>query len=321
MPRMNGLDMLEEIRQLDYEIPAILTTAHDETNFLMKAIKVNVSYYALKPINTPILLENVQKFCMMNHQQNLIVKKEKELSSYIDIIDQVATITKIDHDGTLLNVNELFCDISLYDKDEIIGKSIKEVTHKDILTTVYLSMEETIHKGQNWEGLYKSIDKDGNHFYLRISAIPDFDDDTNQMTQCTFVGFITTEDEQDKRDTMQKVRQNIIEQRKKESQLNKKIEHLENITKHKGDSIEIDFLQTSLQKYKERNTTLLNQTKHYEKDISFLKNKLSNIIEAEMTKRHDLMERNKILQITNKSLRESVIHLQNKLKEPGGSKK
>jgi PAS domain S-box-containing protein len=317
MPRMNGLDMLKEIRKLDYDIPVILTTAYKDSELLMKAIEFNASYYALKPISTPILLENIQKFCMMRHNYDLIIQKEKKLSTYIKIIGQVATIAKIDQNNHFIEVNKLFCEMLLYNENEIIGKHIKDITHGDILATVYVSMNEAIQQGENWEGRYKYIDKDGNSIYFKIFAIPEYDDDLEQMNSCVFVGFIATEDEKDKRNTMQKVRQNILEQRKKISDLKSKIRKLENSLKQQeaiqGGLIDVDFLKESLEKYKNQNAKLTIQITRYENDINMLKKKLASTSEIESTRRRDYLERNEALQNSNTQLQEKLINLQNKL--------
>ena len=51
MPKMNGIAMCEKIRELNKEIPIVVTSAHNDTDFLKKAIDVGVSTYAMKPID------------------------------------------------------------------------------------------------------------------------------------------------------------------------------------------------------------------------------------------------------------------------------
>ena len=318
MPNLSGLEMLAQIRKIDTDIPAILTTAHGESNFLMEAIKANVSYYAMKPINTQLLLENVQKFCMIKHHQKLIERKEQKLSSYMNIIDNVATITKIDKSSNFTEVNELFCEVSGYSKDELIGKNIKDTTHVDILPTVYENMQEALTEGNNWEGTYKSIDKNGDTFYLRMFAIPEFDDNSQEMNGCVFIGFVTTEDERDKRDTMQKVRHNIIEQKKKETELRNRIKELELETQQNSNisnnfNAEQNFMKETLEKVKDKNAKLLSQITYYEKDIANLENRLTNIVETEKTKRQELIDVNKELKNANETLKTKLIHAQNQL--------
>ena len=94
MPNLNGIEMVREIRALDEEVPIIFTTAHGESNYLMEAIKLKVSYYALKPINTTELLQNVSKLCTIEHNKLLVAKKEEQLSQYMDIMNELTSIFK-----------------------------------------------------------------------------------------------------------------------------------------------------------------------------------------------------------------------------------
>ena len=51
MPGMSGLAMVEEIRKLDPSVPVIVTTAFEQTDYLMHAIELGVDRYVLKPID------------------------------------------------------------------------------------------------------------------------------------------------------------------------------------------------------------------------------------------------------------------------------
>ncbi len=316
MPKMNGLEMLSAIREFDTEIPAILTTAHGETDFLMEAIRVNVLYYALKPIDTPELLTNIQKFCLVKHHQNLLKRKEEELRSYINIIDQVSAIAQVDRHGNFIDVNDLFCDVSLFNKEELLKKNMLDITHKDTISKTHNQMYEKILSGVTWEGLYKCIDKDEDPFYLRIYAIPEFDDSTDEMIGTMFIGFIATEDEKEKKDTMTKVRQNIMEQKKKAMHLQGKIRQLEatqnliDIPKMRN---EYQLMQNTLEKHKVKNSKLLNQINHHEDTMAGLRNKLEGIAQSELLKRQSLMEKSKSLQLENATLKETLIHTKNQL--------
>jgi len=70
MPEMNGLTMLEEIKNIDENIPCILTTAHGEFDYFMKANDLGVFRYMQKPLDINELLEAVNDF-----QDGLKVKK------------------------------------------------------------------------------------------------------------------------------------------------------------------------------------------------------------------------------------------------------
>jgi len=56
MPKMNGLELAEQIRKVDKETPIIIATAHTETDYLLRAIELRLIKYIVKPI-TSVKLE------------------------------------------------------------------------------------------------------------------------------------------------------------------------------------------------------------------------------------------------------------------------
>ncbi len=51
MPGMDGLTMVQRIRELDPAVPVIVTTAFEETNFLLRSIEIGVDKYVTKPVS------------------------------------------------------------------------------------------------------------------------------------------------------------------------------------------------------------------------------------------------------------------------------
>jgi len=75
MPIQNGLEMIQEIRKNNQDIPIIVTSAFNDNNYLLQAINLGVEYYLIKPI----LLEKLET------KLNKIIKQifqERELLSY-----------------------------------------------------------------------------------------------------------------------------------------------------------------------------------------------------------------------------------------------
>lgn len=50
MPGISGLEMAREIRRLDSRIPIVVTTAFEQTNYLLQAIEIGIDKYVTKPI-------------------------------------------------------------------------------------------------------------------------------------------------------------------------------------------------------------------------------------------------------------------------------
>jgi len=70
MPKMDGLEMIHEIKKQNEKIPCILTTAHGEYDYFMRANEIGVYRYIQKPLNINELFEAIKDF-----QNGLEVKK------------------------------------------------------------------------------------------------------------------------------------------------------------------------------------------------------------------------------------------------------
>lgn len=55
MPVMDGLAMARAIRELDPQVPIIVTTAFEQTDYLIRAIELGIDRYVVKPIQSELL--------------------------------------------------------------------------------------------------------------------------------------------------------------------------------------------------------------------------------------------------------------------------
>jgi len=74
MPRMSGLEMIRLIRKENDSIPIIVTTAHQEVEYLLDCIELNVSGYLLKPIQLKQLTKVIKQTC-----EKIYYEKQNEL--------------------------------------------------------------------------------------------------------------------------------------------------------------------------------------------------------------------------------------------------
>jgi len=65
MPRLNGLEMVKQIRQNDTTTKIIVATAFLETSYLLQAVELGLIKYLIKPITADKLLP-VLKTCMLD---------------------------------------------------------------------------------------------------------------------------------------------------------------------------------------------------------------------------------------------------------------
>lgn len=50
MPKINGLEFIKKIRQVDQNTPIVVTSAYTDQNFLLESIKLSLVEYVVKPI-------------------------------------------------------------------------------------------------------------------------------------------------------------------------------------------------------------------------------------------------------------------------------
>jgi len=176
MPRMNGLEMIKEIRRIDEHIPILVLSAYNETDYFMESIKVGVDGYLLKPIELNQFLGMLQKVT-----QKLTLKSEAEknlhfLHQYQEATDKSSIISKINLDGQFTYINDEFCDISGYSREELLGKTYDILNHPDMPESTTLSMWQAIKIEQTtWSGMLRNISKNGDSYYVRATIKPIFD--------------------------------------------------------------------------------------------------------------------------------------------------
>lgn len=92
MPVMDGMEFLEKVREIDLEIPAIITTAFTEVEYLKRSIDLHVDKYITKPIDMMQLfrvLDRASNVVIQKReieQRDLVIKKMLEMKPYYSII-------------------------------------------------------------------------------------------------------------------------------------------------------------------------------------------------------------------------------------------
>jgi len=96
MPRLNGLDMASYIRAQDKDVQIIIATAHSDTEYLLRAVELQLVKYIIKPITKEKLqnalsmsielIEDKSKFnlhlskeYLYNAYEKIIYKNKKEI--------------------------------------------------------------------------------------------------------------------------------------------------------------------------------------------------------------------------------------------------
>ncbi len=313
MPNMDGIEMLSKIRELNKDIPFIFTTAYSETEYALNAIKYGVSHYAIKPINTRELLMHINDVCNLKYNQKKLARTKIELERYIDIVEQVAIISKTDVNGIITHVNDTFCEISKYSKDELIGQNHNIIRHPDMPSLLFKNLWDEIKTGKTWKGKIKNKTKNEKPYYINTSIFPICEHECeDDILEYISVSFLTTEEEVKKREFRNKVLHNIQDSKRRDIVSRNKIVELEEKLKR---YTHFDFIQESFEKEKKNSRKLKGQINSYENDISTLNQRLRNIMIKTNEKISATLDVSKKLKSKNNTFLEELVFLKKDLKE------
>lgn len=317
MPNMNGIEMVKNIRELDDQIPVIFTTQDDDKNHLMSAINLKAAAYILKPIETKILLKNILKFGKIEHKSQVLQNKRKEMAEYMEIMHHISSIFKVTCDGKIIETNTMLSQLSEYSQEELVEKNLDDILDTDAIFIDFKTIEKFVLQCSLYKGKLKFLSKTQRAFYLNTTVLPLYNDQNMELKGYIFIGIDQTIDEQEKQQKMQRVRQNIKEQRKKESELIQKIHTLEEEKKEilttRLTQNETQIVLDKLTKEKKKVEVLKDQINHYELKIQLLLKQKEKLVQADQETKYQETKKKNESRKQMQQLQSKIIELQSKI--------
>ena len=170
MPILNGLEMIKKIKDINKNVPIIVTTAFSNKEYLLEAIDIGVDKYVLKPIDIAKLLQVMS--------QSLVYHELKDL--YTDKLTNLPNRNKLKKDLDDYNMNLM----ALLDIDEfatindLFGEKIGDTILYELANKIknYFSKNEYFvyrMEADKFAIVAKQNNKDVNEFYDLCKAFAD----------------------------------------------------------------------------------------------------------------------------------------------------
>ena len=90
-------------------------------------------------------------------------------NTYQEAIENSNIVSKTDINGIITFVNDEFCKISGYSKDELIGQNHNIVRHPETPTSNFENLWKTILSKKSYKATVKNLTKNGKTIYLNTT--------------------------------------------------------------------------------------------------------------------------------------------------------
>lgn len=116
--------------------------------------------------------ETEERFTQLTREQERLLK---ELNNRQKALDRAAIVSETDLRGTITFVNDSFCQISGYSREELIGQNHRLVNSRYHSKEFFQEMWATISSGRVWKAEIKNKNKNGSYYWVDSTIAPIFD--------------------------------------------------------------------------------------------------------------------------------------------------
>lgn len=182
------------------------------------------------------------------------------LSEYKKAVDISNIVSKTNPKGIITYVNEKFCEISGYTKEELIGYAHNIIRHPSMDRAIFKNLWDTVKSKKPWNGIVTNMAKNGSSYVVDTTVIPILDIDGD------IIEFIAVRHDITEFENTKEQLQNINKVMKS------KVDELYSVTSSLEEKATKDQL-TGLYnraKFEEIFSYSINKAKYYDKELSII---------------------------------------------------
>ncbi len=99
-------------------------------------------------------------------------RNQIELVGQMAALNNAAIVSEVDTKGYILSVNDEFCRLAKYTREELVGQKQSIVRHPDMPAELFKDLWSTITQGKVWKGEVKNRAKDGSYYWVAATITP-----------------------------------------------------------------------------------------------------------------------------------------------------
>lgn len=146
-------------------------------NFFLSTLTIAIVFIEINFIYRKIYNKNKNKLSSTIISLEELETKYKELQSIEVGLNNSFLVSIADTNDIILDVNDKYCEVTKYSKDELIGKRQSILNSGFHSNEFWKELYEKVLSGSTWRNEIQNIDKDGNKFWVDTVITPIFNVD------------------------------------------------------------------------------------------------------------------------------------------------
>ncbi len=171
MPKLNGIEMVEKIKAMNPEQIVIFTTAHIDSDYLFRAIELQVGAYVPKPVDLDMLKDNIDK-AIRELESRTALKRLQESEEKFRRVANMAHMGIMIYKEYFLYVNDALCEMTGYSREELLAMHPWEIAPKE-QQKYFKDIAMRRLKGEHFQARYNDLTiptKNGELKTIRVNA-------------------------------------------------------------------------------------------------------------------------------------------------------
>lgn len=172
MPGASGPELAAVLRERDgqVQLPILFLSSEADLSTQLAALNLGGDDFLMKPVQPQHLVAAVAAR-IRRARQNKMIRQRLEKNLYErecehQALNHHAIVSLSDQTGTITYVNNKFCEISGYSRDQLLGEHYRIIKSNQHSPEFYQGLWQTISSGKAWQGDICNKRKDGSLYWV-----------------------------------------------------------------------------------------------------------------------------------------------------------